>query len=115
MTLAIVKVLPEPVTPIKTWSLRPARIPSTRAAIACGWSPAGLNGLTRSNCTQTTFIETQDVAPGDAVGLPLKHSEAVKADYGSAPVPADSDPLSILVRRVPHRENVVRLFICFFN
>src|SRR4051812_40999499 len=38
---AMVKVLPEPVTPSRTWSRSPARIPATMSAMACGWSPAG--------------------------------------------------------------------------
>jgi hypothetical protein len=40
-TFAMVKVLPEPVTPNRVWDARPARIPSTSWAIAWGWSPAG--------------------------------------------------------------------------
>jgi hypothetical protein len=41
ITLAIVKVLPEPVTPSSVWKLRPSLTPSTSWAIAAGWSPAG--------------------------------------------------------------------------
>ena len=41
MTLAIVKVLPEPVTPSSVCFARPLRAPSTSCAIAWGWSPAG--------------------------------------------------------------------------
>ncbi len=48
---AMVKVLPEPVTPSSTWSRSPARIPATISAIACGWSPAGWNSESQSwNC-----------------------------------------------------------------
>ena len=36
ITLAIVKVFPEPVTPIKVWCLFPALIDATNCAIACG-------------------------------------------------------------------------------
>src|SRR5579863_5402050 len=43
MTWAMVKVLPEPVTPIRTWSTSPLVTLSTSPAIACGWSPAGWN------------------------------------------------------------------------
>src|SRR5438552_10211988 len=42
-------VLPLPVTPARTCSVRPDRTPSTRAAIACGWSPAGLKGASTRN------------------------------------------------------------------
>jgi hypothetical protein len=41
MTLAIVNVLPEPVTPISTCEPRPSAMPRTRASMAAGWSPAG--------------------------------------------------------------------------
>src|SRR5215472_2423344 len=41
MTLAIVKVLPEPVTPSSVWNASPSWIPSTSPAMASGWSPAG--------------------------------------------------------------------------
>ena len=41
MTFAIVKVLPEPVTPSSVWKARPSWMPSTSLAIASGWSPAG--------------------------------------------------------------------------
>jgi len=41
MTLAMVKVLPEPVTPSSTWLFSPSPAASTSSAIACGWSPAG--------------------------------------------------------------------------
>ena len=43
MTCAMVKVLPEPVTPRRVWSVRPFLMPSVRALIAVGWSPAGVN------------------------------------------------------------------------
>src|SRR5438105_3152959 len=49
MTLAIVKVLPEPVTPSKVWWGRPSPRPRTSCSIAAGWSPAGGNGLTNWN------------------------------------------------------------------
>ena len=41
MTWAIVKVLPEPVTPSSTWSRSCACTPSTSSAMAVGWSPLG--------------------------------------------------------------------------
>ena len=43
ITCAIVKVLPEPVTPSSTWVRSWRLTPSTRSAIACGWSPFGVN------------------------------------------------------------------------
>ena len=41
MTCAMVKVLPEPVTPSSTWSVSLLAEPSTSSAMAVGWSPAG--------------------------------------------------------------------------
>ena len=42
ITLAIVNVLPEPVTPSSVLCLQPLRSASTSCAIASGWSPVGL-------------------------------------------------------------------------
>jgi hypothetical protein len=44
ITLAIVNVFPEPVTPSSVWNASPSFSPSTSAAMAAGWSPAGSNG-----------------------------------------------------------------------
>jgi hypothetical protein len=44
MTLAIVYVLPDPVTPSSVWNESPSSMPSTSLSIASGWSPAGWNG-----------------------------------------------------------------------
>src|SRR6266849_3206149 len=41
ITLAMVKVLPEPVTPSSTWLRSWRRTPSTSSLMACGWSPLG--------------------------------------------------------------------------
>lgn len=41
MVLAMVKVLPEPVTPSKTWCLSPFTTPSVSWLMASGWSPLG--------------------------------------------------------------------------
>ena len=41
MTLAMVKVLPEPVTPSRTWCFSPAKTPRTSWPMASGWSPQG--------------------------------------------------------------------------
>ncbi len=46
MTLAMVKVLPEPVTPKRVCSERPFSTPAARASMAWGWSPEGWKGLT---------------------------------------------------------------------
>jgi hypothetical protein len=42
ITLAIVKVLPEPVTPRRVWYRFPAAMDPTSFSIAWGWSPVGL-------------------------------------------------------------------------
>ena len=42
MTCAMVKVLPEPVTPSRTWSRSFSLMPSTSSLIAVGWSPFGV-------------------------------------------------------------------------
>jgi hypothetical protein len=44
MIFAIVKVLPDPVTPSSVWKSLPERIDSTSFAIAAGWSPVGEYG-----------------------------------------------------------------------
>jgi len=41
IVLAMVKVLPEPVTPSSTWSFSPCSAAATSSAIAVGWSPDG--------------------------------------------------------------------------
>lgn len=55
MTLAIVKVLPEPVTPRSVWNLSPARTPVASSAMAVGWSPDGSKSLFKS---KSAIIET---------------------------------------------------------
>jgi len=42
MILAMVKVLPLPVTPSSTWSRSPALTPATSSGMAVRWSPAGV-------------------------------------------------------------------------
>src|SRR5262245_31945753 len=49
MTLATVKVLPEPVIPSSVWKRSPRRNPSMSWRIASGWSPVGENSETRRN------------------------------------------------------------------
>src|SRR3990172_4488270 len=49
ITLAIVKVLPDPVTPSSTWRDTPRESPSMSPRIASGWSPDGGNGNFRRN------------------------------------------------------------------
>ena len=41
ITLAMVNVLPEPVTPSRTCAGTPSCTPSVSCLIACGWSPVG--------------------------------------------------------------------------
>ena len=47
MTLAIVKVLPEPVTPSSVWNDRPSSMPSTSVSIAVGLVAGGQIGLVK--------------------------------------------------------------------
>src|SRR3990170_3160109 len=54
-TFAMVKVLPEPVTPRSTWCLFPFRRPSVSLSIACGWSPVGLKSDTILNFGMTKY------------------------------------------------------------
>ena len=49
ITLAIVNVLPEPVTPSSVCAYTPASKLATSFSMACAWSPASRNGATRSN------------------------------------------------------------------
>src|SRR5689334_14439721 len=46
MTLAMVNVLPEPVTPRRTWCCSRSIRPRLRASMAVPWSPLGLYELT---------------------------------------------------------------------
>ena len=46
MTLAMVKVLPLPVTPSRVWCLKPLFKPSTSLSTAWGWSPVILKSET---------------------------------------------------------------------
>ena len=51
MTLARVKVFPDPVTPRRVWWGEPERMDFFRFKMAAGWSPAGLNdALTLKGC-----------------------------------------------------------------
>src|SRR5438093_6440433 len=54
ITLASVKVLPDPVTPSNTWCGNPRSTLAASASIACGWSPAGLKSATSLNLPTAT-------------------------------------------------------------
>ncbi|CAI8886653.1 hypothetical protein EMIT0P44_350039 [Pseudomonas sp. IT-P44] len=47
--MAMLNVLPEPVTPSNVWCASPASMPSTIRRIASGWSPAGSKRVTSWN------------------------------------------------------------------
>ena len=64
MTLAIVKVLPEPVTPSRVCSSRPRFTPLARASIASGWSPEGLNSETNSKRSMVCLLSVLKVHAG---------------------------------------------------
>ena len=50
ITLAMVNVLPEPVTPRSTWLTSPfSPMPSTSSRMAVGWSPEGSKSETTLN------------------------------------------------------------------
>src|SRR5690606_12521981 len=49
ITFAIVKVLPDPVTPKSTCDFLPLSSPPTRRSIAAGWSPAGSKSVFSRN------------------------------------------------------------------
>ncbi len=49
ITAAVVKLLPDPVIPRRVWKRSPRSIPSASAAIASGWSPAGVRSVTSSS------------------------------------------------------------------
>src|SRR5690606_10214815 len=55
----MVKVLPEPVTPSSVCAARPDSMPSTRRAMASGWSPAGSYCAASSN--RPSFIQWNSV------------------------------------------------------
>ena len=48
MAEAMLKVLPLPVTPRRTWCLSPRARPAVSSSMAAGWSPLGSNSLTSS-------------------------------------------------------------------
>lgn len=58
MTLAMVKVLPLPVTPSKTWSRAPFLIPDPKDLIASGWSPEGRKFDLIVNCMTNQYTTT---------------------------------------------------------
>src|SRR5437867_9735429 len=62
MTLAIVNVLPEPVTPSSVWCASPRCRPSVRPSMAWGWSPVGRKSETILNsgmsCNYRTYVRT---------------------------------------------------------
>src|SRR5689334_20368507 len=60
MTLAIVKLLPDPVMPSSVWNRSPFSKPRPSASMASGWSPAGSMGVTNSN-SGTGFERTGGV------------------------------------------------------
>ena len=53
ITLAKVKVFPDPVTPSRTWSFFPILIPAINFLIAWGWSPVGENDDFNLNISAT--------------------------------------------------------------
>jgi hypothetical protein len=55
ITWAMVKVLPEPVTPRSTWSRSSLRKPWISSSIAWGWSPAGWNSEVSRNGRLASF------------------------------------------------------------
>ena len=59
MTLAIEKVLPDPVTPSRVWWGRPASSPSTNWRMASGWSPVGWNSLCSLNEDMAPSVDTK--------------------------------------------------------
>ncbi len=56
ITLAIVNVLPEPVTPSKVWWATPFSMPSVSLALAFGGSPAGQTYLTTCNALLIVYV-----------------------------------------------------------
>ena len=55
ITLAMVKVLPEPVTPSSVTSLTPDCKAETSSLMASGWSPDGLYSDSRMNFKTISF------------------------------------------------------------
>src|SRR5690348_13965599 len=83
ITCAMVKVLPEPVTPSSTWSRSRRTSPSVRSRIACGWSPAGRksetiwNGLPGSGADN--WIARSSTTGSEYCGLLDKGSLDIRA------------------------------------
>src|SRR5918998_2872076 len=55
ITRAIVWVLPDPVTPSRVCSFKPASSPETSCSMACGWSPVGWYSLFTRNPLRVVF------------------------------------------------------------
>src|SRR6185295_19815219 len=69
MVCAIVKVLPEPVTPSRTWCLSPRSSPVTSSPIARSWSPASEKSETRLKRSYKEGIRTHHGTRGWGWGL----------------------------------------------
>src|SRR5688572_7712480 len=68
MHWAMVKVLPEPVTPSKTCDLSPRFNPSTSSSIARDWSPRSVKSVTRLKRSYFDAIEQKIVPHREAGG-----------------------------------------------
>ena len=72
MTFAMVKVLPEPVTPFRVWNRRFSLTPWVSREIARPWSPAGENGETTSSLGTDGLL----LCPGTGAGTSFTRQRA---------------------------------------
>src|SRR4051812_38905961 len=83
MTWLIENVFPLPVTPSRTWSLRPFARPSLSDSIALGWSPVGSNGATSLKTGMSASVyQPQHEPNGRSTGLTECRPEKEQPDDG---------------------------------
>mgnify|MGYP003694221645 CR=1 FL=1 len=77
ITCAMVKVLPEPVTPSSTWLRSIWFTPSTNSVIACGWSPFGSYSALSSRAIPPSDFSGRGGRCGMNIGMPPDTSGCV--------------------------------------
>src|ERR1051326_2296278 len=106
MTLATVKVFPEPVTPRSTWSRTPALVPSTSCRMASGWSPCGSK-------EETSLNRLMDGSPERRRPAGWRRAVPARAGGGTPPIQPPgrrrSDTLSLFVGRAQRLDQRLRL------
>ena len=95
MTLAMVKVLPEPVTPSSTWSRSPSAAWATSSAMAAGWSPAGVYFVSSRKGRETLSVGREGRCGTQSAGAPgassgVRRGPVTGANMGMEPGAAEA-------------------------